>query len=145
MGGDVLTMQDRHVVHRNLHVVPAGSMPGVGGAAPQMFTFDVRNPLPRKTTYTLELRCTDQPFDLQIIAPKGAPITGATLRRVRRASLDKRAGPAWDRDQGFDEWFGIPNSTDESFWPDNPLFDPKSDPYAKLENIMQGVIIMMLP
>jgi arylsulfatase A-like enzyme len=41
-------------------------------------------------------------------------------------------------DQGFDEWFGIPNSTDESFWPDNPLFDPKSDPYAKLENIMQG-------
>jgi arylsulfatase len=48
-------------------------------------------------------------------------------------------------DQGFDEWFGIPNSTDESFWPDNPLFDPKSDPYAKLENIMQGVIIMMLP
>jgi arylsulfatase len=25
-------------------------------------------------------------------------------------------------DQGFDEWYGIPNTTDESFWPDNDLF-----------------------
>ena len=41
-------------------------------------------------------------------------------------------------DQGFDEWFGIPNSTDESFWPDNPLFDPTSDPFARVEHIMQG-------
>ena len=41
-------------------------------------------------------------------------------------------------DQGFDEWYGIPNSTDESLWPDNPLFDPKSDPYARVEYIMQG-------
>jgi hypothetical protein len=70
---DVLTMQDRHVVYRNLHVVPAGSTLTTGGAAPQMFVFDVRNPLPRKTTYTLELRCTDQPFDLQIVAPRALP------------------------------------------------------------------------
>ena len=41
-------------------------------------------------------------------------------------------------DQGFDEWYGIPNSTDESLWPDNPLFDSKSDPYAKFEYLMQG-------
>ena len=25
-------------------------------------------------------------------------------------------------DQGFDEWYGIPNSTDESFWPDQSQF-----------------------
>ncbi len=41
-------------------------------------------------------------------------------------------------DQGFDEWLGIPNSSDEAFWPDNPLFDPKSDPYARPEYVMQG-------
>ena len=27
-------------------------------------------------------------------------------------------------DQGFDEWYGNPNSTDESFWPDSSIFDP---------------------
>ena len=28
-------------------------------------------------------------------------------------------------DQGFDEWYGIPNSSDESIWPQDPNFDPK--------------------
>jgi len=41
-------------------------------------------------------------------------------------------------DQSFDEWYGIPISTDASFWPDNPLFDPTSAPFARVENIMQG-------
>lgn len=41
-------------------------------------------------------------------------------------------------DQGFDEWYGIPNSTDEAYWPDNPMFDPTSNPYAKPEYVMQG-------
>jgi arylsulfatase len=41
-------------------------------------------------------------------------------------------------DQGFDEWLGIPNSSDESFWPDNPLYDPTSDPYARPEHVMEG-------
>jgi arylsulfatase A-like enzyme len=35
--------------------------------------------------------------------------------------------------QGFDEWYGIPNSTDEAFWPDNPRFRPNSNPYARPE------------
>ena len=26
-------------------------------------------------------------------------------------------------DQGFDEWYGIPNSTDDSFWPGQPQFE----------------------
>jgi arylsulfatase A-like enzyme len=41
-------------------------------------------------------------------------------------------------DQGFDEWYGIPNSSDESFWPDNPRFRPDSNPYARPEYIMEG-------
>ena len=41
-------------------------------------------------------------------------------------------------DQGFDEWYGIPNSTDEAFWPDNTRFRPNSNPYARPEYIMEG-------
>jgi arylsulfatase len=41
-------------------------------------------------------------------------------------------------DQGFDEWYGIPNSTDEAYWPDSSLFRPKSDPFAVAEQVMEG-------
>lgn len=37
--------------------------------------------------------------------------------------------------RGFDEWYGIPNSTDESFWPQQADFDPK---VAHFEHIMEG-------
>ena len=39
-------------------------------------------------------------------------------------------------DLGFDEWYGIPNSSDESLWPANPQFDSA---FAHLEYVMQGV------
>ncbi|HEY1428054.1 MAG TPA: sulfatase-like hydrolase/transferase, partial [Candidatus Tumulicola sp.] len=39
-------------------------------------------------------------------------------------------------DRGFDEWFGIPNSSDECYWPDNSMYRPDSDPYAAPEYIM---------
>jgi arylsulfatase len=42
-------------------------------------------------------------------------------------------------DQGFDEWFGIPNSSDESYWPDNDLFRPDVHPQAKYEYVMEAV------
>jgi len=44
-------------------------------------------------------------------------------------------------DQGFDEWFGIPNSTDEAFWntEDNSRFRPNSHPMNQIVyNIMEG-------
>ncbi len=41
-------------------------------------------------------------------------------------------------DQGFDERYGIPNSRDESFWPDNPRYRPDSHPAARPEHIMEG-------
>ncbi len=41
-------------------------------------------------------------------------------------------------DQGFDEWYGIPNSSDESYWPDNDLFRAGSHPQAKYEHVMQA-------
>ena len=33
-------------------------------------------------------------------------------------------------DQGFDEWFGIPNSSDEAYWPNRSMYRPNSDPFA---------------
>jgi arylsulfatase len=41
-------------------------------------------------------------------------------------------------DQGFDEWFGIPNSSDESYWPDNDLFRPDVHPQARYEYVMEA-------
>jgi arylsulfatase len=45
-------------------------------------------------------------------------------------------------DQGFDEWYGIPNSTDESLWPDQPQFNEvvkeNLSPYAVPEYIYVG-------
>jgi arylsulfatase len=41
-------------------------------------------------------------------------------------------------DQGFDEWYGIPNSSDESAWPDDTRFRPDSHPFARAEHIMEG-------
>ena len=38
-------------------------------------------------------------------------------------------------DLGFDEWYGIPNSSDEAIWPREPNFDPK---FAHFEYVMQG-------
>lgn len=39
---------------------------------------------------------------------------------------------------GFDEWYGIPNSTDESYWPGDPVFRPNSDPFAVPTQVMQA-------
>jgi arylsulfatase len=44
--------------------------------------------------------------------------------------------------QGFDEWYGIPNSTDESLWPDQPQFNTvvgeNLSPFAVPEYIYEG-------
>lgn len=36
----------------------------------------------------------------------------------------------WPIDHGFDEWYGIPHSYDECFWPEDPWYDPKRDPVS---------------
>ena len=40
--------------------------------------------------------------------------------------------------QGFDEWYGIPNSSDESFWPDSDLFREGVHSQVKPEPVMEG-------
>jgi arylsulfatase len=45
-------------------------------------------------------------------------------------------------DQGFDEWYGIPNSTDESYWPGQEQFNRAAlegtVPYLEMEYILKG-------
>lgn len=41
-------------------------------------------------------------------------------------------------DQGFDEWYGIPNSTDEAFWPDSDHFREGVHPQVKFTPVMEG-------
>jgi arylsulfatase len=38
----------------------------------------------------------------------------------------------WPTDHGFDEWYGIPRSYDESLWPSDPWYDPKRDPVTRV-------------
>jgi arylsulfatase A-like enzyme len=41
-------------------------------------------------------------------------------------------------DHGFDEWYGIPNSSDEAMWPEGDLFDADCHPFAVAEHVMEG-------
>ena len=41
-------------------------------------------------------------------------------------------------DQGFDEWIGIPRSSDRAFWPDSNSFTPGSHPSAVFTRVMSA-------
>jgi len=41
-------------------------------------------------------------------------------------------------DQGFDEWYGIPRSSDRAFWPDGGTFVEGVHPSATLSRVMSG-------
>ena len=41
-------------------------------------------------------------------------------------------------DQGFDEWIGIPRSSDRAFWPDSNSFAPGSHPDAVFTHVMSS-------
>ena len=42
-------------------------------------------------------------------------------------------------DQGFDEWIGLPRSSDRAFWPDSNSFQPGSHPSATFTHVMSSV------
>ena len=41
-------------------------------------------------------------------------------------------------DQGFDEWYGIPRSSDRSYWPDSDLFLEDSQPSSVFTHVLSG-------
>jgi arylsulfatase A-like enzyme len=82
--------------------------------------------------------------------PIGGGLEGLTQWEVTIAELLSGAGYAtghfgkWHlgseegrlpTDQGFDEWYGIPRTTDESFWPGDPGANAAGVPF---EHIMEG-------
>jgi hypothetical protein len=102
---DALTMADRHAVHRNLHVVAAGSTPVAegGGAAPQTFIFDVHNTSRRDATYELLLNASIEPFDLSLVINRGGilgnedvKILETSLEAVRSDALDIDSRHHWE-------------------------------------------------
>lgn len=44
----------------------------------------------------------------------------------------------WPTDQGFDEWYGIPNTTDESMYSSQPHFDPEVVETPQIVEAMRG-------
>ncbi|HZS57242.1 MAG TPA: arylsulfatase [Bryobacteraceae bacterium] len=44
----------------------------------------------------------------------------------------------WPTDHGFDEWYGIPRSYDESLWPSDPWYNPKRDPVTHVLESRKG-------
>ena len=44
----------------------------------------------------------------------------------------------WPTDHGFDEWYGIPRSYDESLWPGDPWYRPGRDPVTHVLESRKG-------
>lgn len=44
----------------------------------------------------------------------------------------------WPTDHGFDEWYGPPRTWDESFWPDDPWYDPNRDGVTSMMEALRG-------
>lgn len=121
----------------------------------------------RLTNFNVEVQCT--PIRAALMTGRYAirsgngsvPITtgmyGLTQWEITMAEMLSDAGYAtgmfgkwhlghtegrFPTDQGFDEWYGIPNSTDESLWPGQPQFNAvvkeKLSPYAVPEYVYDG-------
>lgn len=117
----------------------------------------------RLTNFNVEAQCT--PSRAAILTgryavrtgnasiPIETPVYGLTQWEYTMAEMLSDAGYAtgmfgkwhlghtegrYPTDQGFDEWYGIPNSSDESAWPDDTRYLPDSHPFAGAEHVMEG-------
>jgi arylsulfatase len=93
-----------------------------------------RHPI-RSGTYAVPI--DGRPYGLvqwEITLPKLLSKQGYATALYGKWHLGDSEG-RYPNDQGFDEWYGIPNSSDESIWAQQKSFDPT---VAHLEYIMQG-------
>ncbi|WP_283806293.1 sulfatase-like hydrolase/transferase [Bradyrhizobium viridifuturi] len=44
----------------------------------------------------------------------------------------------WPTDHGFDEWYGPPRTWDESYWPEDPWYNPKRDGVTSMLEARRG-------
>ena len=85
--------------------------------------------------------------------PIDTPVYGLTQWEYTMAEMLSDAGYAtgmfgkwhlghtegrYPTDQGFDQWYGIPNSSDESAWADDTRFRGGIHPFAVLEHVMEA-------
>jgi arylsulfatase len=114
----------------------------------------------RLTNFNVEAQCTPSRSAIMTgrfsirsgthSIPIGSGLEGLTQWEVTIAKLLSGAGYAtghfgkWHlgsidgrlpNDQGFDEWYGIPRTTDEAFWPSEPAAKAAG---AEFEHIMEG-------
>jgi arylsulfatase len=117
----------------------------------------------RLTNFNVEAQCTPSRAAIMTgryavrsgngSVPLETPLYGLTQWEYTMAEMFSDAGYAtgifgkwhlghtkgrFPTDQGFDEWYGIPNSSDESFWPDSEYFVDDSHPYGVFEHVMEG-------
>lgn len=114
----------------------------------------------RLTNFNVEAQCTPSRSAIMTgrfairsgthSIPLGGQAEGLTQWEVTLAKLLSGAGYAtghfgkWHlgsmdgrlpNDQGFDEWYGIPRTTDETFWPTSPGFN---ESHQRPEYVMEG-------
>lgn len=118
----------------------------------------------RLTNFNVEAQCTPSRAALLTgryavrtgngSVPIDTPVYGLTQWEVTIAESLAEAGYAtaaygkwhlghtpgrFPTDSGFDEWYGIPNSSDESFWASQPQVDGKTiHPFVRPEYVMES-------
>ena len=117
----------------------------------------------RLTNFNVEAQCTPSRAAIMTgryavrtgnaSVPLSTPLYGLTQWEYTMAEMLSDAGYAtgmfgkwhlghtkgrFPTDQGFDEWYGIPNSSDESLWVGNEFFQDGSHPAAIYEHVFEG-------
>ena len=117
----------------------------------------------RLTNFNVEAQCTPSRAAIMTgryavrtgnaSVPLDTPLYGLTQWEYTMAEMLSDAGYAtgmfgkwhlgqtegrFPTDQGFDEWYGIPNSSDESIWTVDPHFQEGSHPAAVFEHVFDG-------
>ena len=117
----------------------------------------------RLTNFNVEAQCTPSRAAIMTgryavrtgnaSVPLDTPLYGLTQWEYTMAEMLADAGYAtgmfgkwhlghtkgrFPTDQGFDEWYGIPNSSDESLWADSDYFQEGTHPAAIYEHVFEG-------
>ena len=132
-----------------------------GGATPRIDALATEGM--RLTNFNVEVQCTPSRASIMTgryamrsgnaSVPLSTPLYGLTQWEYTMAEMFSDAGHAtgmfgkwhlgqtegrFPTDQGFDEWYGIPNSSDESLWPDSVYFQEGTHPAAIYEHVYDG-------
>jgi len=103
---DILTMTDKHVVHRNLHLVVSTATPAAAGGydmSPATFLIDFHNVAEQREAVTVSFHHVDRLAHLSVMIPEQA-VANAKLDRFTTHGMQDVA-PRHQRH--FASWFGL--------------------------------------